>query len=58
MTLTDNEDIAATPTIDQAKAIAAAGLRVLPIKIGAKHPPMASWQTAATVEPAKIDNTL
>ena len=56
MSIADNEDIAATPTIDQAKAIAAAGLRVLPIKIGAKHPPMASWQTAATVEPAKIDN--
>jgi len=56
MSMADPDNIAAAPTIDQAKAIAAAGLRVLPIKIGAKHPPMASWQLAATVEPPKIDN--
>jgi hypothetical protein len=33
---------------------AGAGLRVLPIKPGFKRPPMASWQHAATHEPAKI----
>ena len=34
---------------------AAAGYRVLPIKPGGKHPPMASWQHAATTDPAKVD---
>ena len=43
-----------TPTVDQARAIAAAGLRVLPIKPGRKNPPMASWQTAASVEEKSI----
>jgi hypothetical protein len=43
-----------TPTIDQARAIAAAGLRVLPIKPGRKNPPMKSWQTAASVEEKAI----
>jgi len=41
-------------TIDQARAIAAKGLRVLPIKPGRKNPPMASWQTAASVEEKAI----
>ena len=45
-----------TPTIDQARAIAAAGLRVLPIKPGEKFPPMKSWQHAASVEDRTIDS--
>jgi len=43
------------PTIDQARAIAATGLRVLPIKPGRKNPPMASWQNAASVEEKAIN---
>jgi hypothetical protein len=48
------EPAPATPTIDQARAIAAAGLRVLPIKPGRKNPPMKSWQNAASVEEKAI----
>jgi hypothetical protein len=39
-----------------ALAYAALGLRVLPIRAGGKHPPMASWQHAATDDADKIRN--
>ena len=39
-----------------ALALANLGLRVLPIRPGQKHPPMASWQHAATTDPAIITN--
>jgi hypothetical protein len=42
-------------TIDQARAIAAAGLRVLPIKPGRKNPPMKSWQNAASIDEKAIN---
>lgn len=49
-----------TPTDDTPHAnalrLAALGLRVLPIKVGGKHPPMNAWQHAATDDPAKIGN--
>lgn len=49
-------DLAPTAsTIDQARAIANAGLRVLPIKPGRKNPPMKSWQTAASVDDKAIN---
>jgi len=35
---------------------AALGLKVLPIRPGGKHPPMSSWQHAATDDRSKIDN--
>ena len=47
-------DDAPTPTIDQARAIAKAGMRVLPIKPGRKNPPMTSWQNAASIEEKAI----
>lgn len=52
---------AANPPADDlpqsyALAYAAAGIRVLPIRPGGKHPPMKSWQHAATVDPATIAN--
>ena len=52
--MTDPATHGNTPTIDQARAIAATGLRVLPIKPGRKNPPMASWQTAASVDERTI----
>jgi len=39
-----------------ALAYAALGWRVLPIKPGGKHPPMASWQHFASHETSKIDS--
>lgn len=42
--------------LDVALAYAACGLRVLPIRPGQKHPPMNSWQHAATVDPKTIRN--
>lgn len=39
-----------------AEALAALGFRVLPIRPGQKHPPMAAWQQAATVSEATIGN--
>jgi hypothetical protein len=45
-----------TTAHEHALAYAALGLRVLPIKAGRKHPPMKSWQHAATDDPTKIDN--
>ena len=53
--MTVTEPTADTPTIDQARAIAATGLRVLPIKPGRKNPPMASWQNAASVDEKAIN---
>jgi hypothetical protein len=53
MTVTEPTQTAST--IDQARAIAAAGLRVLPIKPGRKNPPMKSWQTAASVDEKAIN---
>lgn len=39
-----------------ALALGALGLRVIPIRPGKKHPPMNSWQHAATNDPELIDN--
>lgn len=50
-----DEALANRPTIDQARLIARAGLRVLPIKPGRKNPPMKSWQHAASVEDRTIN---
>jgi len=41
---------------EAAQQIANTGLRVIPIKPGGKHPPLASWQKAATVDPKMIRN--
>lgn len=46
---------AGSTALEQAHAIAACGLRVLPIRPGQKHPPMASWQHAATTDPVMIE---
>jgi hypothetical protein len=40
---------------DAARAYAALGWRVLPIRPGGKRPPMNAWQDAATTDPAIID---
>jgi hypothetical protein len=40
--------------LTHAQAIADTGLRVLPIKPGRKHPPMNSWQHAATTKPETL----
>ncbi len=42
--------------LDHAKTLATCQLRVLPIRPGGKHPPMSSWQHAATCDPAVITN--
>jgi len=51
---------AARPTsdsaLDHALALAAVGLRVVPIKPGGKHPPVAAWQKAATTDAETITN--
>jgi hypothetical protein len=53
-------DLAVTPQPDtplqHALALAACGLRVLPIRPGQKYPPMNSWQHAATCDPKIITN--
>lgn len=47
----------ADPTpLELALRYAELGVRVLPIRPGTKHPPMASWQHAATVDPRTIHN--
>ena len=42
--------------LTHALALAALGLRVLPIKPGEKYPPMQSWQNAATTDAETIRN--
>jgi hypothetical protein len=43
-------------SLDHALALAACGLRVMPIKPGKKAPPMRSWQHAATTDPNVVTN--
>jgi hypothetical protein len=54
--MTDPAHVDPTTPHQHALALAACGLRVLPIKPGRKHPPMNSWQHAATNETRSIDN--
>ena len=52
MTATDPEG---NDPLTLAHRYATAGLRVLPIPPGRKHPPMTAWQDAATTDPATLD---
>lgn len=45
-----------TTAHEHARVYAGLGLRVLPIRVGGKAPPMASWQHAATNDVSTIDN--
>ena len=44
-----------TTTHDHALAYTAAGIRVIPIAPGKKHPPIPSWQNAATTDNDQVD---
>lgn len=56
MTAAEHTDDDDGSPLEAALYYASLGWRVLPIRPGGKHPPMNSWQHAATTDPAVITN--